>query len=240
MSALYLAKPRGCCSLFEYGKAPSSLLDDCLILRCSQSGSFKIKEPAVTPCLSIGYFLSEPFYLCFDPDLHLLQFELLVQNPGPFSDYFFVSSSGLQPSALRMTNTKIFFLTYFCSRCSQQHTHHQSVPTMGTVTLESKTHTYLQGLRVKNRNIFQTNRQHPVTMPAFELFSMTHATANVCLRRLHGSVLNLMHLFAMGVAKTPELNNQEGCGLTFGHITYLLSSSLANTVKMIQSSFIIC
>ena len=38
-----------------------------------------------------------------------------------------------------------------------------------------------------------------------EIISTTHSTASVCLFRLQGYML--IHLLAMGVAETPELNN---------------------------------
>ena len=45
------------------------------------------------------------------------------------------------------------------------------------------------------------------TLKVAELFSMTHSTANVCLWRLHGCVLDLKHLSAMGVAEIAKFTN---------------------------------
>ena len=37
--------------------------------------------------------------------------------------------------------------------------------------------------------------------------SVRPSTASVCLSRLQGNVLKFIHLLAMGVAETPEINN---------------------------------
>ena len=45
-----------------------------------------------------------------------------------------------------------------------------------------------------------------------------HSTANVCLWRLHGCVLDFKHLSAMGVAEIAESANLKGCPHTFVYI----------------------
>lgn len=44
------------------------------------------------------------------------------------------------------------------------------------------------------------------------LSSMAHSTASICLWKLHGYVLDFMHLLA---------NTSVGCSHTFGHVVYV-------------------
>ena len=48
-----------------------------------------------------------------------------------------------------------------------------------------------------------------------------HSTANVCLWRLHGCVLNVIHLSATGVAAIAKSTNLKGCTHTFVYIVYV-------------------
>lgn len=41
------------------------------------------------------------------------------------------------------------------------------------------------------------------------LFSMTHSNATACLWRMHGLLLDFMHLLAMGMTETSELIHLE-------------------------------
>ena len=56
------------------------------------------------------------------------------------------------------------------------------------------------------------------TLKVTELFSTAHSTANVCQWRLHGCVLDFIHLSAMGVADIAESTYLKGCPHTFGHV----------------------
>ena len=47
--------------------------------------------------------------------------------------------------------------------------------------------------------------------------------ANVCLWRLHGCVLNCIHLSATGVAEMAESINLKECPHTFVYIVYLVA-----------------
>ena len=52
-----------------------------------------------------------------------------------------------------------------------------------------------------------------------ELFSTGHSTGNVCLWKLHGGVLNFIHLSETSVAKKKaESTNLKGCPHTFGDV----------------------
>ena len=44
-----------------------------------------------------------------------------------------------------------------------------------------------------------------------ELFNTSHSTANVCLWRSYGCVLNFIHLSAMGVAEIAKSTHLKGC-----------------------------
>ena len=54
-----------------------------------------------------------------------------------------------------------------------------------------------------------------------EFFSMGHSTANVCLQRLHGCVLDFIHLSAVGVSEKAESTNVKGCPHTFVYLVYI-------------------
>ena len=58
------------------------------------------------------------------------------------------------------------------------------------------------------------------TLKVTELFSTGHSTANGCLWRLHGFVLNFIHLSATGVAEIAESTNLKWCPHTFVYIVY--------------------
>ena len=51
-----------------------------------------------------------------------------------------------------------------------------------------------------------------------EPYSTGHSTANVCLWRLHGCVLNFIHLSAASVAKIAKSTHLKGCPHTFGYV----------------------
>lgn len=64
-----------------------------------------------------------------------------------------------------------------------------------------------------------------------ELLRTTHSTANVCLWKLHGYMLDFIHLLAMAVAETPELDHLEGCPHTFGYIQQFALDSESITME---------
>ena len=47
--------------------------------------------------------------------------------------------------------------------------------------------------------------------------------ANVCLWRLHGCLLDFIHLSATGVAEIAESTHLKGCPYTFVYIVYISS-----------------
>ena len=55
------------------------------------------------------------------------------------------------------------------------------------------------------------------TVKVTELFSTGLSTANVCLWRLHGWVLDFKHLSGTGLAEIAKSTNLKGC---FGHVVY--------------------
>ena len=55
-----------------------------------------------------------------------------------------------------------------------------------------------------------------------ELLSTGHSTANVCLWRLHGCVLNFIHLSATGLVEITESTNLKQCPHTFVYIELLI------------------
>jgi hypothetical protein len=59
------------------------------------------------------------------------------------------------------------------------------------------------------------------TLKVTELFSIGHSTANVCLWRLHGCVLDVIQLSATGVAEIAKSTNLKGCPPTYGHVLYV-------------------
>ena len=59
------------------------------------------------------------------------------------------------------------------------------------------------------------------TLKVTELFSTGHSTANVW--RLHGCVLDFIHLSATGVAEIAEYTNLMEGPHTFGHVVYIQS-----------------
>lgn len=64
----------------------------------------------------------------------------------------------------------------------------------------------------------QTDRlasYYSVMLKVTELYNMTLSTANVCLWRLNGCMLDSMHLLVMGVAQIAGSNNQPVCPHTF-------------------------
>ena len=60
------------------------------------------------------------------------------------------------------------------------------------------------------------------TLKVTELFSIGHYTANVCLWRLYGCVLDFINMSAMGVAKIAESSNFKRCPHSFGHVVYIV------------------
>ena len=58
-----------------------------------------------------------------------------------------------------------------------------------------------------NRLVGEVVSYDGATLKVTELFSTAHSAANVCVWRLHGCVLDFMHLSAMGVAEIAELTN---------------------------------
>ena len=60
------------------------------------------------------------------------------------------------------------------------------------------------------------------TLKVTELFSTGHSTANLCLWRLHGSVLDFIYLLATGVAEIAESTNLKACPHPFGDVVYHL------------------
>jgi hypothetical protein len=55
-----------------------------------------------------------------------------------------------------------------------------------------------------------------------ELFSRAiQSTANVCLWRLHGCMLNFIHMSASGVAEIAKSTNFEGVSTYFAYIVYM-------------------
>ena len=58
------------------------------------------------------------------------------------------------------------------------------------------------------------------TLKVTELFSTGHSTANVCQWRLHGFVLNFIHLSAMAVAEIAKSTHLKGCPHSFVYIVY--------------------
>ena len=59
------------------------------------------------------------------------------------------------------------------------------------------------------------------TLKVTELFSMAHSTANVCVWRLHGCVLDFIHLLAMGMDELAESTNLKSCPHAFSHVVYV-------------------
>ena len=59
------------------------------------------------------------------------------------------------------------------------------------------------------------------TLKVSELFRMGHSNASVCLWRLHGCVLDFMHLSATDVAQIATSTHFEGCPHLFGHVVHL-------------------
>ena len=58
------------------------------------------------------------------------------------------------------------------------------------------------------------------TLKVTDLFSTGHSTANACLWRLHGCVLDFIHLEATGVAEIAEFTDLKWCPHTFVYILY--------------------
>jgi hypothetical protein len=71
----------------------------------------------------------------------------------------------------------------------------------------------IQVLFGKLQSLFRMNAMLKVT----KLFSTGNSTANVCLWRLHGCVLDFIHLSATGVAEITESTNLKGWPHTFVH-----------------------
>ena len=65
-----------------------------------------------------------------------------------------------------------------------------------------------------------------------ELSSVGHSTANVCLWRLHGCVLNFINLSPTGVAEITESTTLKGCPHTF---IYSLSFQISYSEYMLNS-----
>jgi hypothetical protein len=61
-----------------------------------------------------------------------------------------------------------------------------------------------------------------------ELFSTGHFTANVCLCRLLGCVLEFIHVSAKGVAEIAKSTNLKVCPHTFVHVVYMLTHTSAH------------
>ena len=70
------------------------------------------------------------------------------------------------------------------------------------------------------------------TLKVTELFSKINATANVCLWRLHGFVLDVIQLSAMGVAEIAESTNLK-CPHTFVYIVLLHCREQSNDCKYV-------
>ena len=60
------------------------------------------------------------------------------------------------------------------------------------------------------------------TLKVTELFNMAHSPTNVCLKRLHGCVLDVIYLSGMGVAEIAESTHWKGCPHTFGNVVYFI------------------
>ena len=58
------------------------------------------------------------------------------------------------------------------------------------------------------------------TLKVTKLFSTAHCTVNVCRWRLHGCVLDFIHLLAMGVVEIADSTHSKGCPHTLGHVVY--------------------
>lgn len=58
------------------------------------------------------------------------------------------------------------------------------------------------------------------TLKVTALFSTGHSTASVYLWRVHGCVLDFIHLSAVGVAEITKSTHLKGCPHTFGDIVY--------------------
>ena len=58
------------------------------------------------------------------------------------------------------------------------------------------------------------------TLKVTELFSEAHSTANVWLWRLHGCLLDFIHLSATGVTEIAKSTNLKVCPHTFVYIVY--------------------
>ena len=65
------------------------------------------------------------------------------------------------------------------------------------------------------------------TLKVTEIFSPRHSTANVCLWRLHGCVLDFIHLSTKRVAETAKSPNLKRGPHTFVYIVYLLEAAAA-------------
>jgi len=63
---------------------------------------------------------------------------------------------------------------------------------------------------------------------------MAHSTGSVCLWRLHGCVLDFIHLSAMGVAEIAESTNYKGCLHTFGHVIYVISLGKSHVLSVLD------
>jgi hypothetical protein len=59
-----------------------------------------------------------------------------------------------------------------------------------------------------------------VLLKITELFSTCHSTANDCLWRLHGCVIDCIHTSGLGVTEIAKSTNLKGCP----HVVYLKSS----------------
>jgi hypothetical protein len=78
-----------------------------------------------------------------------------------------------------------------------------------------------QGRNLRNGLVGKEAFYDSATLNVTELFSMGHSTANVCLWRLHGCVLNYIHRSATDVAEIAKSTNLKGCPHTYGHVVYL-------------------
>jgi hypothetical protein len=58
------------------------------------------------------------------------------------------------------------------------------------------------------------------TLKVTELLSTGQSNVIVCLWRLHGCVLDYIHLSATGVAGIAKYTNLKGCPNIFGHVLY--------------------
>ena len=59
------------------------------------------------------------------------------------------------------------------------------------------------------------------TLKVTEPFDTSYSTATVCLWRLHGGVLDFIHLSATGVAEIAESTNLKGCSHAFVYVMYV-------------------